>query len=690
MKKFVIFIMVCGFFVLMTSCDTATGSGNTYTVSFASDVPDVTYQEQVINEGDTVGLPLPVKEGYSFLGWFVGQTINDSQFTSNDSVHSNLILYARWEENLEDDNIPLGIECIPSTDLIGAVYDETYNSIDVVYKILTVKNGIIEQLSPWVSSGASEIEITTEKITTNTITAGISLSISATVGVDAKVFKAETTFGVTASLEAARSVAVGNSLSLRYSLDDYPEGLNYAVFLTGSYEVYQVFSTSLETKEVFEYYLVKVIEDPVARLISSSGTDADIDIDLSEYKMTSFNSRDYFAGGDGTVDSPYQIDNEDGLFAMLLNPSSHFKLVDNIVLEDFKGGYDIVFTGVFDGNGYSINGLDITIEIPSGGFAEETNFGFFAVNNGVIKNLTFRDGFIMLKYFDGAHAGDGYVNAGIVSGKTLENSVITNVKVENSIVETWRFNSNTGGMVGLMLGGKISGSEVISTTVSSCGNIGGIVGAISNIVLDKYNEAETYIGERNYIGIIENTSFTGTDLNQGIINFYSTVERRASGGISGATTNSHIVNAYVDNIIFIINGDRSLYPSQAIISGYINSSKIISPIWDNIDKVDYVGVWDTFWIPNYGIYYFPSAHQSFGWDPAAVDYTCEAYDHVLKIVDVDGIELYRDYFNEGDILPDINAIVLPSLAGYNIVLSEFTLTEMPGNDVEIVATYILD
>ena len=43
-----------------------------------------------------VDLPIPTKEGYVFLGWFVGEGINESQFTATSMVTADITLKAKW------------------------------------------------------------------------------------------------------------------------------------------------------------------------------------------------------------------------------------------------------------------------------------------------------------------------------------------------------------------------------------------------------------------------------------------------------------------------------------------------------------------------------------------------------------------------------------------------------------------
>ena len=77
------------------SCQSDSQSVNKYTVTFdsngANDVPS-----QTVNEGDLVISPSnPSLEGYTFLGWYLGETKYDFSLP----VTSNFVLIAKWQKN---------------------------------------------------------------------------------------------------------------------------------------------------------------------------------------------------------------------------------------------------------------------------------------------------------------------------------------------------------------------------------------------------------------------------------------------------------------------------------------------------------------------------------------------------------------------------------------------------------------
>jgi subtilisin family serine protease len=81
-----------------------------------------------------------------------------------------------------------------------------------------------------------------------------------------------------------------------------------------------------------------------------------------------------FAGGSGTPGSPYQITTHLQLSGISKSSDKHFKLMNDIAIPN---GFPLEpipsFSGVFDGQGYTISGL---------------NNGLFAVNRGTIASIT--------------------------------------------------------------------------------------------------------------------------------------------------------------------------------------------------------------------------------------------------------------------------------------------------------------
>lgn len=70
---------------------------NAYTVSFESNGGTV-FGDRLVREGMTVNLPdTPEKPGYSFTGWYVDEGFAFRRWDSEDTVTSDVTLYAKWE-----------------------------------------------------------------------------------------------------------------------------------------------------------------------------------------------------------------------------------------------------------------------------------------------------------------------------------------------------------------------------------------------------------------------------------------------------------------------------------------------------------------------------------------------------------------------------------------------------------------
>ncbi|MBO5379077.1 MAG: MBL fold metallo-hydrolase [Clostridia bacterium] len=197
--------------------------------------------------------------------------------------------------------------------------------------------------------------------------------------------------------------------------------------------------------------------------------------------------------GTGTENDPYVVETAEDFVAIQKNLSAHYRLDADISVSSDTGAIvEGSFTGVFDGNGHTV---DVTIV----GATSNTNTydSLFGVVSGKIKNLT----------VTGTVSGSDKV-AGI-AGKLTGTASVDNCV--NYATVTGR--KNIGGIVGLI---------VDSATVSNCVNygsingvnpiskgldMGGIVGCIWNdgkslvVVSDCYNAGTVYAQGYNAGGI---------------------------------------------------------------------------------------------------------------------------------------------------------------------------------------------
>ena len=69
---------------------------NSYTINFDSNGGSSIDSIIDIEYGTILSLPVPIREGYYFSGWYLGMEANDDQFTNQSPITDNLTLYARW------------------------------------------------------------------------------------------------------------------------------------------------------------------------------------------------------------------------------------------------------------------------------------------------------------------------------------------------------------------------------------------------------------------------------------------------------------------------------------------------------------------------------------------------------------------------------------------------------------------
>ncbi len=215
-----------------------------------------------------------------------------------------------------------------------------------------------------------------------------------------------------------------------------------------------------------------------------------------------------YSGGSGTVANPYHISVPNDLYLLstsAANWSSNFILTNNIDLTNFAfqpiGTLTSRFNGVFDGNGYSINGLVISgSTYPAPGF-------FAAVGtNGVVKNLTITNAIVSVTSTSSLYAGilvgynsglitncdvNGklsasaiYAYAGAIAGFNHSTGYISNCIVNSSVSTSYCGGGIAGYNFGFINGCDMTGPVITGTTtgaVTYAGGIAGMSGGFSTI-----------------------------------------------------------------------------------------------------------------------------------------------------------------------------------------------------------------
>ncbi|MCK9537289.1 MAG: InlB B-repeat-containing protein, partial [Bacilli bacterium] len=63
----------------------------------AGEMPDGFNPVIEVVKGESITLPLPTKQGYLFVGWYTGDTVNDGQFLNFHTITKDITLYAHWK-----------------------------------------------------------------------------------------------------------------------------------------------------------------------------------------------------------------------------------------------------------------------------------------------------------------------------------------------------------------------------------------------------------------------------------------------------------------------------------------------------------------------------------------------------------------------------------------------------------------
>lgn len=275
-------------------------------------------------------------------------------------------------------------------------------------------------------------------------------------------------------------------------------------------------------------------------------------IDASEWWIGENNRENSFAGGEGTAESPYLIENA-GQLAYLsymvytstsgapvtntynIYEGVYFKQIADIDLSGFYwqpiGTYynregttsQRYFAGIFDGNNYTINGIN-TLEGSDKSYSYQGLFGY--VNQGNLKNI-------------------------IISNSTI-----------NGYCEI-------GGIVGYVVSSQIKNCSVIDCCINGVSDVGGVIA---------YAESSKIINCSNSITSNNNYEVNATGM--------------FAGGIVGATTgdSANIVNCY--NSVKVSGGFVS-GGIIGIVGGYSGKNLILSNCYNtgNVEgkTIDFLG-----------------------------------------------------------------------------------------------------
>ena len=220
-----------------------------------------------------------------------------------------------------------------------------------------------------------------------------------------------------------------------------------------------------------------------------------------------------FASGDGTQESPFQINTAEQLRAFAGSLSEHIdysntfiELSNDIDVSDAEwtpiGDSSYPFNGSFDGKGYTVSGLHIgTAETAKELEAGKNYLGFFSVlsTNAVVKNLKLTDVLINASYNASAYAG-GIAAVMESDDSGYRGAVIDSCSVQGNITITAETGNNfVGGIAAYMYKGAIINCKTdvdASCTVKTggaYGETGGIAALVNRgLVANSYSLGNVY------------------------------------------------------------------------------------------------------------------------------------------------------------------------------------------------------
>ncbi len=276
-----------------------------------------------------------------------------------------------------------------------------------------------------------------------------------------------------------------------------------------------------------------------------------------------------FADGDGTESDPWQIATLEQLQAAgeSENLDKHFILINDIDAEgtadwdDGKGFDPIgwwenasdnkVFSGSFDGNGFTITHLTINR-------AEEDRIGLFGyVDGAILKNITLDNLHVTGDRYVGGLAG--YMSGGEINGITVSGSAVSGNARIGGIT-----GFSTGTLTGVLYSGSVTGG-------STAGGISGTnIGSITDASFSGSVSGESYVGglTGGNSGEIHHSSASGA------------ISGRVAGGLAGFNEVGSIYQSET-NIEITNESDYSGGLIGITVEGSVHASSAIGKVSGN-------------------------------------------------------------------------------------------------------------
>jgi len=335
------------------------------------------------------------------------------------------------------------------------------------------------------------------------------------------------------------------------------------------------FSVPLETGGSYDVRFTLTDYEPlqVENVVVGDGV-----VELGAVQLTPVLGSSIFAGGDGSEENPYQIETAEQLNAIRNDLTASYKLIDDVDLINWSNWKPIgnnrssAFSGVFDGNGYTINNMTVSIESNS----ESIYAGFFGyVYDGEIKNLYLTNSNVTAVYNSTSSVMMAY--SGGIAGY-ISNSLIKNC-YNTGKVDAFSLSSLdcAGGIAGCVDSNSTDGSYV-----AGCNNYGSVNATFRSGGISGYTNYYSILESCCNYGNVSSYSYSGgitgeirsNSLIKNCCNHGDVKSSLFAGGISGYCDRSSFKNCYnKGNIVAISTDDVS--SGYGVSSGGIAGSVLI-------------------------------------------------------------------------------------------------------------------
>ena len=256
--------------------------------------------------------------------------------------------------------------------------------------------------------------------------------------------------------------------------------------------------------------------------------------------------------GEGTPEKPYQISSEEELagFASLVNGGNTFAGQYFAQTKDLDlsihywvaiGNSTYSFNGVFDGNNFEINGVNISEAASYQGL-------FGKASGGELKNIHIKNSSIQGVSYVGGVVGDSdsLISNCSFNGTINASSYVGGIAGASGLISNCSFNGTINSLSGL-----VGGIVGLGSNISSCSSYGSVNGRSDHVGGIAGSSRGIITGCANYANVTNTSNHTGGIAGYGIS--AQIIDCFNHGNISGPQYVSGITGRYADLIDGCIN-----------------------------------------------------------------------------------------------------------------------------------------